>query len=279
MASTFGTSGGGWGAGPRPADMRSRRLREVAVQFDGKYDKAGGPIQGDVQVQGRLTVQGDVVSQERVLAKQAFASSDDPTTGIAFDVAGAGTLSVLRGGESRILVSTNLGFGTVLPSAPFEFQHANSTPYNPAADNRGGRAMSVLNNPAGTSAAHSSILLQAGDAQALVSAVVDTTGNARGTLAFSTHSDDVGNVPEKMRIAWDGRVGIGSSDPHPSAQLDVASSTRGFLLPRMTGVQANAIVNKAEGLMVYVTAAGGTPFNFTSSGWWGWDGVTWRQLA
>jgi hypothetical protein len=51
------------------------------------------------------------------------------------------------------------------------------------------------------------------------------------------------------------QVGINadSSAPDNSAMLDVRSTTKGALLPRLTFVQRNAIVNPAEGLMVYCT--------------------------
>lgn len=47
------------------------------------------------------------------------------------------------------------------------------------------------------------------------------------------------------------QVGVGTTTPNASAVLDVTSTTRGFLLPRMTEVQMNAIVSPVEGLMVY----------------------------
>jgi len=48
-----------------------------------------------------------------------------------------------------------------------------------------------------------------------------------------------------------GQVGIGTTTPDPSAKLDVSSTTKGFLLPRMTTSQRNAISNPAEGLLIY----------------------------
>ena len=54
------------------------------------------------------------------------------------------------------------------------------------------------------------------------------------------------------------------------------STTQGFLPPRMTGVQAEAISTPAEGLMVYSTDGSG--ITITSKGWWGYDGATWVQL-
>ncbi len=49
------------------------------------------------------------------------------------------------------------------------------------------------------------------------------------------------------------QTGIGTSTPHASAKLEVASTTMGFLPPRMTSAQRLAISNPAEGLMVYQT--------------------------
>jgi hypothetical protein len=47
------------------------------------------------------------------------------------------------------------------------------------------------------------------------------------------------------------QVGIGTTTPHASAALEIESSTQGFLPPRMTLLQINAIAAPAEGLMVY----------------------------
>ncbi len=44
--------------------------------------------------------------------------------------------------------------------------------------------------------------------------------------------------------------------PDPSAMLDVKSTTKGMLVPRMTQAQRNAIANPATGLMIYQTDVG-----------------------
>jgi len=46
-------------------------------------------------------------------------------------------------------------------------------------------------------------------------------------------------------------VGIGTITPDPSALLELADTTKGVLIPRMTTVQRLAIVNPANGLLVY----------------------------
>ncbi len=50
-----------------------------------------------------------------------------------------------------------------------------------------------------------------------------------------------------------GPVGMGTIAPHTSAVLDVTSTTKGFLPPRMTKVQRDAIATPAEGLIISCT--------------------------
>jgi len=52
------------------------------------------------------------------------------------------------------------------------------------------------------------------------------------------------------------QVGINTETPDNSAILDVSSTTKGFLTPRMTKDQRNAIVSPAEGLMVFCSNCG-----------------------
>jgi hypothetical protein len=47
------------------------------------------------------------------------------------------------------------------------------------------------------------------------------------------------------------QVGIGTTTPDASAALEIESTTKGFLPPRMTLAQINAIATPVEGLMVY----------------------------
>ena len=49
------------------------------------------------------------------------------------------------------------------------------------------------------------------------------------------------------------QVGIGTTSPNASAILEVSSTSKGFLLPRMSTEQRNAISSPAEGLTVYNT--------------------------
>ena len=49
------------------------------------------------------------------------------------------------------------------------------------------------------------------------------------------------------------QIGIGTNNPAASAQLDVSSTSKGFLPPRMTTAKRNAISNPANGLIIFNT--------------------------
>jgi hypothetical protein len=59
---------------------------------------------------------------------------------------------------------------------------------------------------------------------------------------------------------------IGASTPNSSAMLDVTSTTKGILFPRMTTTQKNAISSPAAGLVIYDTTLGKLCVR-TSSAW------------
>lgn len=46
-------------------------------------------------------------------------------------------------------------------------------------------------------------------------------------------------------------IGVSTENVNPSAQLEVLSTNKGLLPPRMTTIQRNAIANPASGLMIY----------------------------
>jgi hypothetical protein len=66
-------------------------------------------------------------------------------------------------------------------------------------------------------------------------------------------------------------VGIGTNTPNNSSILDLTSTTRGFLAPRMTGAERIAIATPAQGLLVYQTDA--------PSGFYFYNGAVWVQFA
>jgi hypothetical protein len=56
------------------------------------------------------------------------------------------------------------------------------------------------------------------------------------------------------------------ANPHPSAILDVTSTSKGFLTPRMTSMQRDAITSPATGLLIYNTSSNCLNF-YNGSSW------------
>lgn len=54
-------------------------------------------------------------------------------------------------------------------------------------------------------------------------------------------------------IAINAQVGIGTTNPDPSSELHIESTDSGLLIPRMTSAQRDAIVNPANGLLIFNT--------------------------
>lgn len=65
------------------------------------------------------------------------------------------------------------------------------------------------------------------------------------------------------------QVGIGTLTPNASAMLDVESTTKGLLTPRMTSAERTAISNPANGLLVYDT---------TENAFYFYKSATWTKL-
>src|SRR4051812_33393966 len=59
-----------------------------------------------------------------------------------------------------------------------------------------------------------------------------------------------------------GSVGVGTTIPDKTAILEIKSQTQGFLPPRMTAQQRDAIFNPAKGLMVFVVDGTAPGFYF-----------------
>ena len=86
----------------------------------------------------------------------------------------------------------------------------------------------------------------------------------KGPEGILPEGNEAGNTPY-----WDGNkwviddsnlfnigegIGIGTNTPDPSAKLDISSNQQGFLMPRMTTEERDAIESPAQGLLVYNVA-------------------------
>lgn len=74
------------------------------------------------------------------------------------------------------------------------------------------------------------------------------------------------NNPIKAQVS----INLDNTDPDPSAMLDVKSSERGILIPRMTSLQRNSISNPAIGLFVFDTS---------TNSFWYYSGLIWKEIT
>ncbi len=65
-------------------------------------------------------------------------------------------------------------------------------------------------------------------------------------------------------------IGIGTTSPNPSAMLDVSASNKGFLPPRMSKIERNAIVAPADGLVVFQIGVDSSGLYYFNNGGWAW---------
>ena len=76
-------------------------------------------------------------------------------------------------------------------------------------------------------------------------------------------------------------IGIGTTTPDTSALLDLFSTDKGFLPPRLalvSTISPKPVANPKAGLLVFNTAiSGGTPIN-VSPGYYYWNGSSWYPL-
>jgi hypothetical protein len=68
-----------------------------------------------------------------------------------------------------------------------------------------------------------------------------------------------------------GAAGIGTTSPNASSLLEIKSTSKGILIPRMTFAQRNAITSPATGLLIYQTNS--TP------GFYYYDGSKWTAVS
>jgi hypothetical protein len=86
----------------------------------------------------------------------------------------------------------------------------------------------------------------------------------------NTQVQFIQNNAVAVTISTSKNLGIGTTAPNASSLLDVSSTTKGVLLPRMTTTQVNAISSPAEGLTVYNTTLNTLCF---------YNGTSWQKVT
>ena len=93
-------------------------------------------------------------------------------------------------------------------------------------------------------------------------------GNVTGNTTYWNGTEWVAN--SNFIYNDGGKVGINTPSPSSSALLELTSTTKGLLAPRMTTTQRNAIATPAEGLIIY---------NISTKCLEVWSGLSWMSFC
>lgn len=171
-------------------------------------------------------------------------------------------------GGKGVYIEKKLGIGTTLPDT---ILHINEDSYNVPTiklENNTGLTTSF-----GTTGGIQFYGLRSGGYSTRYASIFgwvsdNNNPNFTGELIFNLPLQ--GTFAPRMVIDGD-RVGIGTTGPFSAvALLDVSSATKGFLPPRMTTTQRNAISSPPAGLMIYNTSTNKLNFYNGSA----WEAVT-----
>ncbi len=132
--------------------------------------------------------------------------------------------------------------------------------------------------PAGPAGSDASILMGSITGTSNINGATLTSGILNLTPADLTNGGVVTSGSQTFggvktfngNILGNAQLGIGTLSPNNTAALEIASTTQGFLPPRMTFAQRQAILSPATGLMVYCTncgETGGEPQFYNGSSW------------
>ena len=108
------------------------------------------------------------------------------------------------------------------------------------------------------------------EANVLANNLTNATAIGYKASVGSNNSIVLGSISGVNGATVSTNIGIGISNPDKSAALDVTSTTQGFLPPRLTNVQRNAIANPVAGLMIW---------NKDCSGIEVYNGTQWLSLT
>ena len=182
-----------------------------------------------------------VDSQVGGLSQDRIEDTGDQNTYIDVDTANddsLNTISMATAGTERMLISSTGNFTLTGATSSLDINLGNADPLLTSSSNE----LRIDDN----------LEIRSGNSLNLYNAA---NGSA-GSLTFNTSDLVLSTLTGDIALMPNASVGIGTAAPNASALLDITSTTQGFLGPRVTIAQRDAIGTPATGLLVFTTDAG-----------------------
>ena len=219
----------------------SNPLNTLTIGSNGGFTSTGlfpGILMGTTSFQTKQLIIG---RDEANFVQLAYAD-EDPDTYARLLVEGNHPLYITTGGSMVLATQTdnplelytnstarvhitgdgNVGIGTTSPAYPLHVQNSSANVFAASIENQNPTGWGLEIRTAGTNAPQNALEIYTG-----------------GTSRFLVRND--------------GNVGIGTTSVGASNLLELSSTTKGFVLSRMTKAERNAIVAPVAGMMVYQT--------------------------
>jgi hypothetical protein len=241
--------------GFRALSTNSTGARNTAVGYDSLFSNSTGT---DITVVGRYTGRLNTGSFVTAIGGEAVGgnvtSSGAYNTGVGYQAIKGGTGAQNTAiGALALAANTTGGDNTAMGMQSLNTNISGSR-------NVAIGYQSLFNNTASNNTAlghRTAFNLTTGDFNITIGSFVNPASNtAIGQLNIGNVLYGVNlyqNTSMSSTPTTNGAISIGVTAPAASAVLDVTSTTKGFLPPRMTLAQRNAITTPAAGLVVYDT--------------------------
>lgn len=165
---------------------------------------------------------------------------------------GANALNALIGGDGNVA----LGYDAAKSVTNALYNTAVGYSALSATTGSGNTALGRSAGTTNTSGSNNTFLGQSSNASATNLSNATAIGNGAEVTASNTiqlGNGSVTNVNTSGTITTTGSVGIGTTSPNSAAALEIVSTTKGLLLPRLTTIQRNSIAQPPAGLVIYNT--------------------------
>ena len=224
-----------------------------SARITGSFDVSGsGRFTNNLTVTGSVNVSGSVYLRNNQYLRSDFSggvfnigvfgvdTNDSIVIGSSY---AAGGIVGLTSGVRYDMKATGMGINTASPSAMLHVKGSGTT---------GATTALLVQNSAGND------LIKIFDSGQIYIPQPASTSLYLDTIAgYNTDRISISRLV----------TGTGVSGMNASAQLEIQSTTKGFLPPRMTNAQRVAITSPAVGLMVYCTDATEGLYIYKSTGW------------